>query len=103
MYKICFFVPVQHAEPVKSAMFSAGAGQIGDYDCCAWETLGTGQFRPRSGSKPFIGQLDIVEKVEELKVEMVCEDEFIQAAVNALKQEHPYEEPAFDVWKLESF
>lgn len=103
MYKISFFVPRTHSEQVKQAIFSTGAGKIGDYDCCAWETLGTGQFRPLSGSNPFIGQQGEIEKVDELKVELVCADTFIDAAISALKSAHPYEEPAYDVIKLEEF
>ncbi|CAN0604364.1 unnamed protein product, partial [Ectocarpus sp. 12 AP-2014] len=74
MYKICYFVPESHLEETKSALFGAGAGRIGDYDCCAWQSLGQGQFRPLAGSQPFIGQQGQVEKVSEYKVELVCED-----------------------------
>jgi hypothetical protein len=49
LLKIEFYVPETHLEQVKSAMFSAGAGRVGDYDCCAWQTLGQGQFRPQDG------------------------------------------------------
>jgi len=103
MYKLCFFVPLTHAEQVKAAVFLTGAGQVGDYDQCAWETLGTGQFRPLSGSDPFLGEAGVLEKVEELKIELVCGDELIYAAVAALKKAHPYEEPAYEVFKLELF
>lgn len=101
MYKLCFFVPVENAEKVKDAVFLTGAGRIGCYDQCSWESLGTGQFRPLSGSKPAIGQIDEIEKVQELKVELVCSDECIKQAVSALKQAHPYEEPAYEVFRLE--
>lgn len=57
MYKICFFVPENHVDLVKNALFEAGAGRIGDYDNCSWQTLGTGQFRPLKNSSPTIGQL----------------------------------------------
>ena len=103
MYKIVFFVPVSHVEPVKAAMFEAGAGAIGNYDCCAWQTLGQGQFRALDGSDPFLGQVGEIERVEEYRVEMVVADHLIQAVVTALREAHPYEEPAFDVWRLESF
>ena len=101
MYKICVFVPEDAAEQVKQAMFEAGAGKIGDYDCCCWQTLGQGQFRPLEGSSPFIGEHQRIETVAELRIEMVCADEYIGDAVAALKTAHPYEEPAYDVWKLE--
>lgn len=103
MVKLTFFVPESHLEAVKQAVFSADAGAIGDYDQCCWQVLGEGQFRPLPGSDPFIGQLSTVEKVPEYRVEMVCGDDAINAAIKALKQAHPYEEPAYDVVRLEQF
>lgn len=103
MYKLAFFVPASHVEVVKAAVFAAGGGRIGDYDHCAWQTLGQGQFRPLDGSQPFLGQAGQVEVVEEWKVELVVADELIAQAVAALKQSHPYETPAYDVWRLAEF
>ncbi|WP_302141681.1 NGG1p interacting factor NIF3 [Halomonas alkalicola] len=103
MYKLAFFVPVADAEAVKEAVFATGAGRIGDYEACCFQTPGTGQFRPLAGANPHIGRVGELERVEELKVELVCEDDRIQAAVAALRLAHPYEEPAYDVWKLETF
>jgi len=100
MYKLVFFVPQSHVESVKTAVFGAGAGRIGDYEHCAWQVLGEGQFRPLQGSNPFIGSQDVLEKVSEYRVELVCADEHIADAVAALKAAHPYEEPAFDVTRL---
>ncbi|WP_426141221.1 NGG1p interacting factor NIF3 [Pseudomonas sp. DWP3-1-2] len=103
MYKLAFFVSPSHVEVVKHAVFAAGGGRIGAYDCCAWQTLGQGQFRPLDGSKPFIGQAGVAESVEEWKVELVVSDDLIQQVVEALKQSHPYETPAYEVWRLEDF
>ena len=103
MYKICVFVPETAVEQVKQAMFAAGAGKIGDYDSCCWQTMGQGQFRPLEGSSPFIGEQNRIETVAEYRIEMVCADELIKDAVAAMKNSHPYEEPAYDVWKLEDF
>ncbi len=103
MYKLCFFVPESHLELVKSALFEAGAGRIGNYDCCAWQTLGQGQFRPLAGSEPYLGTTGEIERVAEYKVEMVCAEEVVAKAVAALRQAHPYEEPAFEVWRTELF
>jgi len=100
MYKLCFYVPATHLEQVKTAVFKAGAGRIGNYDCCAWQTLGQGQFRPDAQANPFIGKSGELETVVEYKVELVCSDELISAALSALKHAHPYEEPAYDVIKL---
>lgn len=102
MFKLVFFVPEQHKEAVKQAVFATGAGKIGDYDQCCWEVLGQGQFRPLAGAQPFIGSADTLEAVAEYRVELVCRDELIQAAVAAMKTAHPYEEPAYDVIRLES-
>lgn len=103
MYKLAFFVPASHVEVVKAAVFAAGGGRIGDYDHCAWQTLGQGQFRPLDGSQPFLGQTGQVEVVEEWKVELVVADELIAQVVAALKQSHPYETPAYEVWRLAEF
>lgn len=101
MYKLCYFVPESHLEQTKSAIFATGAGRIGDYDSCAWQTRGEGQFRPLEGSQPYLGQQGAVEKVDEYKVELVCDDGLIKEAIAALKQAHPYEEPAYEVFRME--
>ena len=101
MYKICFYVPETHVEAVKNTMFAQGAGKMGRYSHCAWQVLGEGQFLPLSESDPFMGKQNQLEKVSEYKVEMVCDEQFIQAVIASLKESHPYEEPAYQVWKLE--
>jgi len=96
---IAFYVPKTHRENVKNAMFKVGAGKIGAYDLCSFEVEGIGQFRPLNGSSPFIGSMDKLERVDEVKVEMVCEDHLIKMVVEALKKAHPYETPAYYVTK----
>lgn len=103
MYKLAFFVPADHLEAVKLALFAAGAGRIGNYDCCAWQVLGLGQFRPCAGSKPFLGNQDELEQVQEYRVEMVVADKLIEPVIRALYAVHPYEEPAYEVWRLDDF
>ena len=88
MYKLVFFVPASHLEAVKQAVFAAGAGRIGDYEHCAWQVLGEGQFRPLAGSTPFIGRQDALEIVAEYRVELVCAAPHIAAAVSALRAAH---------------
>ncbi|MDG5498653.1 YqfO family protein [Marinobacter sp. BGYM27] len=102
MFKLCFFVPESHLESTKRAIFDAGAGKIGDYDSCAWQCAGQGQFRPLEGSQPFLGKQGEVECVDEFKVEIVCADDRIKEALAALRRAHPYEEPAFEVFRMES-
>ncbi len=100
MYKIVFFVPETHLDAVKEAMFTAGAGTIGNYDRCSWQVLGLGQFRPLPGAEPHIGEVESVTQVPEYRVEMICAAAHARAAVAALQAAHPYEEPAFDVMPL---
>ena len=102
LLKIEFYVPESHLEPVKSAMFAAGAGRVGDYDSCAWQTLGQGQYRPLEGADPFQGDIGKVETEPEYKVEMVCREALIHAAISALRDAHPYEEVAYSVIRTES-
>lgn len=104
MFKITFYVPETHLEQVKSAMFSAGAGKIGFYDSCCWQVKGQGQFRALEGSQAYIGELNQLAMVEEYRVEMVVDKGSVLTVVAALKVNHPYETPAFDVVEvLEQF
>lgn len=100
MIEIKFYVPEDHLEQVKAAVFAAGAGQIGDYDCCAWQVLGEGQFRPLQGATPYIGRQDEIAKVREYRVEMVCQESTLKDVIVALKEAHPYEEPAYSALRL---
>lgn len=100
MYKLCFYVPESHLEAVKLAVFNAGAGRVGHYDQCCWQVAGQGQFRPLEGSQPFIGQSGALERVAEYRVEMVLERECLRPALDALRDAHPYETPAYDLVAL---
>ena len=103
MYLLSFYVPATHVELVKEAIFATGAGTIDNYSNCCWQTLGQGQFKPLENSQAFIGEKNKLEYVEEYKVELVCTDEIINSAIQALKLAHPYETPAYQVIKMENF
>lgn len=102
LYQIYFFVPESHLEVVKDALFSVGAGKIGDYQKCAWQIAGQGQFEPMEGSQPFIGRAMKLERVLEYRVEMVCAESIVKSAIQALRDAHPYEEPAYGVIPLQN-
>ena len=102
LYKIELYVPESHLAAVKTAMFEVGAGRVGNYDCCAWQTRGEGQFRPLDGSTPFLGNQGQIETVIEHKLEMVCEEQCLEAEITALKRAHPYEEVAYTVIRTET-
>jgi structural toxin protein (hemagglutinin/hemolysin) RtxA len=103
MYMLIFNVPASHLDKVKSAIFDAGAGKVDNYSHCSWEVLGEGQFKPLSGSNPFIGIIDQLETVAEYQVETLCEAEYIREVITALKTAHPYEVPSYQVLRLEDF
>lgn len=100
LYCFYYYVPKSHLEVTKQAIFSAGAGRMGNYRCCAWETKGTGQFQPESGSNAYIGKIGKVKKIGETKVETICPPSNIKKVIKMLKKTHPYEHPAFGVLKL---
>lgn len=100
MYRLTVYVPDSHVEPLKTALFAAGAGRLGDYDQCSWQVMGTGQFRPLASADPFVGRPGTLERLPEWRLEMVLTDDVLGAVVAALREAHPYEEPAFGVVKL---
>lgn len=102
MYQISFYVPVSNVLAVKNAMFDAGAGKFDNYQHCAWQTLGTGQFKPVADANPAIGEINKLETIEEYKVEMLCAKENIKQVVDAMKSTHPYEQVAYSVIKMEN-
>lgn len=103
MYKLNYYVPTDAIESTKQALFNIGVGKYGNYECCSFETLGTGQFKPIDNANPHIGELNKIEKVQEYKVEMICRDELIKEAVKVLKEVHPYEEVAYEIFRMEEF
>jgi dinuclear metal center YbgI/SA1388 family protein len=97
MDKLVVFVPVGDTQPLIDAMAAAGAGHIGDYERAAYFSTGTGTFRPLSGANPTIGSVGEVEQVEESMLQMVAPRRRRADVVAALREAHPYEEPAFEV------
>lgn len=100
MDKLTTYVPVADAEALRAALADAGGGRIGDYDHASFSTRGTGRFRPLEGANPTIGAVGEVETVEEERVEVVVPRGRRSAVVRALLDNHPYEEPAFDLVEL---
>jgi len=96
MLKLIYYVPESHLESTKQAIFSAGAGGIGNYEHCAWQVKGIGQFKPVKGADPYIGELGELEQVDEWRVETIVIEANAKAVAKALKASHPYEEPAFE-------
>ena len=101
-YKLILYIPHSHLERVRIALCSAGAGKIGKYDNCTFMSSGIGTFRPLKGSKPFQGKEGRVTRVGEARLETVIPAAKIKKVISAMKKVHPYEEVAYDVYKLEA-
>lgn len=101
-YKIVVYVPESHANTLRDAMADAGAGTIGNYTHCTFSVKGVGRFKPREGANPTIGEVDSLEEVSEERIETVCTADTIQEVLRAIRDVHPYEEPATDVYLLEA-
>jgi hypothetical protein len=100
--KIVVFVPETHTEIVREAMGKAGAGKIGNYSFCSFSTKGIGRFKPEEGANPHIGEVGKSEEVSEERIETICSREKLQDVIKAIKEVHPYDEVALDVYPLEN-
>ena len=100
--KIVVFVPETHTDIVREAMGKAMAGVIGNYSFCSFSSKGVGRFKPEQGANPHIGEVGKLEEVAEEKIEVVCPREKLQEVIKAIREVHPYEEVALDVYQLEN-
>jgi len=99
-YKLVWFVPREALETTRDAVFAAGGGRIGVYTRCSWYTAGTGTFLAGEGADPSIGRVGREERVSELRVETVVPVAQAAEIVRALREAHPYEEAAFELYPL---
>ncbi len=100
MLKLVVFVPDSHLHVVREAMCDAGAGIIGEYDDCSFRTAGIGTFRGSADSNPYLGMAGKFEEAEEWRLEVILPQSSRASVEQALRREHPYEEPAFDLYRL---
>lgn len=101
-YKLIIHSPLTHSDIIRHALGEVGAGKIGNYDFCSFSYRGTGRFRGNENSNPTIGSKGMLEQVEEEVIEVVMEEDILRKAIEKLKEVHPYEEPAYEVIKLEN-
>lgn len=99
--KLVVFVPETHSIIVEQALGNAGAGCIGNYSHCTFQTAGTGTFFPLEGTQPFIGEQGKLERANEIRIETVIPESKQLEIIHAMKQVHPYEEVAYDVYPLD--
>lgn len=100
--KLAVFVPLSHVEPVRTALFAAGAGQVGKYDQCSFNVAGYGTFRGGEGTDPFVGNPGEMHREEELRMEVIFPANRERAILLALFEAHPYEEVAYDLYRLQN-
>ncbi len=102
LMKLVVFVPVNHLENVRTALFDAGAGTIGEYDCCSYSAAGNGTFKAGKGTDPFCGHIGQFHTEAELRLEVILPAFKKPDIQRAVLSSHPYEEPAFDFYKIEN-
>jgi dinuclear metal center YbgI/SA1388 family protein len=100
--KLVVFVPQSHVDVLREELAMAGAGRIGDYRECSYQLNGTGTFHGTASTQPTVGQSGRLERVEEVRLEMVCPDSpwVLQGIESAIQEAHPYEEPAWELYPL---
>lgn len=98
--KMQIFVPVEYSDRVRVAIGEAGGGKMGNYSHCVSVTRSTGYFMPLKGAKPAIGEMGKLEKVEEDKLEFICERYEVEKIMREVEKVHPYEEIACDIIPL---
>jgi len=98
--KLVFFCPPENAEVVKSAMYTAGAGNIGNYEECSFSGKGEGTFKPTAGAHPTIGKIGALETSEELRIEVLVNNKDVYKVIEAMKKAHPYEEVAHEIYAI---
>lgn len=102
LYKLYLYVPIDHAEFMRQKLFKVKAGQIGDYEYCSFNFNGMATFYPQEDSDPYIGSKNEINYVKETKIEIIVEENKINRIKETIHKFHPYEEPAFDIIKLEN-
>lgn len=102
LYKLAVYTPITHEIIVRQALGDSGAGYIGNYSNCTFNTSGIGTFRPEDNANPFIGEIGQIEEVKEVKIETIVPRSILQKTIDKMIKAHPYEEVAYDVYKLEN-
>lgn len=100
LFKLVVFVPQTHQDQVREAISMAGAGHIGNYSHCTFQTEGKGNFMPLEGTEPFIGSKGELETVQEVRMETIVPNSRLSKVLTAMEEAHPYEEVAYDLYPL---
>lgn len=98
--KLVFYVPIEQKNKILEKLFETKAGIIGDYSCCSFLCAGTGTFKPGKGARPFRGEIGKIECTEEIRIEIIVKKNDLKTVINHIRQYHPYEKMAYDVYSL---
>ncbi|HUV05259.1 MAG TPA: Nif3-like dinuclear metal center hexameric protein [Armatimonadota bacterium] len=100
MFKLVTFVPAEAVDAVRDALAEAGAGVIGNYTHCSFQSPGTGTFEPMPGAEPYVGKIGELERTPEFRLEVLVPEGSLHDTISAMVAAHPYEEVAYDVYPL---
>ena len=100
LQKLFTYVPQKNAETLRNSLFEAGAGKIGNYDSCSFNSAGIGTFKPTEGANPYVGKVGEIHHENEQKIEVVFPTYLRNKIIEALRKNHPYEEVAFDIFDV---
>lgn len=100
LFHVIVYAPEEQGTAIRKAAAEAGAGKIGNYDSCSFTSKGTGRYRPLEGANPYIGSLGNLEEVEEERIEFVVTEDVLSTVLSAVKDAHPYDEPAIHVLEM---
>ena len=101
-YKVVTYVPIKDADAVREAIAKARAGKSAKYSHASFSSRGVGRFLPLSGARPAIGKVGKLEKVNEEKIEVVCDGKILKKVIATIQRAHPYEEPAIEAWEIKA-
>lgn len=102
LFKVAVYLPKSHAKAIREAFHKGGAGHIGNYSHCTFQGEGKGSFKPLQGSDPYSGRVDKLSLVDEYKMESIVPEQNLQSVIKEIEKAHPYDEVAYDVYRLEN-
>jgi dinuclear metal center YbgI/SA1388 family protein len=102
LYKLAVFVPLGYEDQVRAALGDLGLGAIGRYSHCSFAARGQGTYRPLAGAEPFQGEVGSLSRAEEVRLEILAPESLLAAALSRLREVHPYEEVAYDLYPLKN-
>ena len=102
LFQLVTYIPTENAEVLRSALFQIGAGSIGNYDSCSFNSEGKGTFRANENAHPYVGEIDKIHQENETRISLIFPKHLKNSVLKTLKENHPYEEVAYEIFRLEN-